>query len=155
MIEIEVQVDEAAWTERLPDVERLRRGRRRRGSRRDGAADILLTDDEAVRELNARFRGKDKPTNVLSFPAPPNPFGQLGDIALALGVCEREAREQGKPLADHLRHLVVHGVLHLLGYDHQAEAEAEAMESLERTVLARLGVPDPYDAGQDRTAHVR
>ena len=110
---------------------------------------ILFTDDETVRELNQRFRGKDAPTNVLSFPAPENPEGFIGDVALAYGVCEREASEQGKALGDHLQHLVAHGVLHLVGYDHQTDAEAEAMEALEREILAGLGVPDPYaDAGQ-------
>jgi probable rRNA maturation factor len=108
---------------------------------------VLLTDDETVRDLNARFRDKDKPTNVLSFPAPRNPQGHLGDIALAYGTCAREAEEQGKPLAHHLQHLVAHGVLHLLGYDHMSDDEAEAMEGLERVVLAGLGVPDPYQAG--------
>jgi probable rRNA maturation factor len=107
---------------------------------------ILLTDDETLAELNGRFLGKDYATNVLSFPAPPNPQGHLGDIALAHGVCAREAAEQGKTLAQHLSHLTVHGVLHLLGYDHQADGEAEAMEALERTVLEVLGVPDPYAA---------
>lgn len=154
MIGIELQVEEAAWFERLPDIERLLEDAAA-AVEVDGGADVLLTTDEGVRKLNARFLGKDRPTNVLSFPAPPNPFGQLGDVALALGVCEQEAREQGKPLADHVRHLLVHGLLHLLGYDHQADAEAEEMEGLERAVLARLGVPDPYDAGQDRPAHVR
>ncbi|WP_312166320.1 rRNA maturation RNase YbeY [Phenylobacterium sp.] len=111
-----------------------------------GGVTVLLTDDESVRELNARFRGKDKPTNVLSFPAPQNPEGHLGDIALAFGVCVREATEQGKPLAHHLQHLVAHGVLHLVGYDHETDAEAEQMEGLERVILAGLGVPDPYAA---------
>ena len=113
--------------------------------RRGGEADvaILLTDDETVRDLNARFRGKDAPTNVLSFPSG-MADGPLGDIALAYGVCAREAAEQGKPLAHHLSHLVAHGVLHLLGFDHQDEDEAEAMEAQERTVLEGLGVPDPY-----------
>ena len=105
---------------------------------------ILLTDDETVRDLNARFRGKDKPTNVLSFPAPENARPHLGDIVLAYGVCADEAREQGKPFGDHLSHLVVHGVLHLMGYDHEADDEAEAMEAKERTLLAALGFPDPY-----------
>ena len=108
---------------------------------------VLLTDDETVRDLNARFRSKDKPTNVLSFPAAENPEGHLGDIALAYGVCVREAAEQGKLLAHHLQHLVAHGVLHLLGYDHMSDDEAEAMEGLERVVLAGLGAPDPYQAG--------
>ena len=107
---------------------------------------VLLTDNEAVQALNGRFRRQDKPTNVLSFPAPHNLEGHLGDIALALGVCVREADEQGKSLADHLCHLTVHGTLHLLGYDHETDAEAELMEGLERTLLAGLGVTDPYGA---------
>jgi len=107
---------------------------------------VLLTDNGAVQDLNGRFRGQDRPTNVLSFPAPQNPEGHLGDIALALGVCTREADEQGKSLADHLCHLTVHGTLHLLGYDHETDAEAELMEGLERTLLAGLGVMDPYGA---------
>ena len=109
---------------------------------------ILLTDDDSVRELNARFRRKDSATNVLSFPAPPNPENHLGDVALAYGVCAREAAEQGKPVSHHLQHLAIHGVLHLLGYDHIGDDEAEVMEGLERAVLAGLGVPDPYAAGE-------
>ena len=97
---------------------------------------ILLTDDASVRELNARFRHKDVATNVLSFPAPPNPERHLGDVALAFGVCAREAGEQGKRLRHHLQHLVAHGVLHLLGYDHMSDDEAEEMEGLERIVMA-------------------
>ncbi|MBU2137198.1 MAG: rRNA maturation RNase YbeY, partial [Alphaproteobacteria bacterium] len=84
--------------------------------------------------------------NVLSFPAPTNPEGLLGDIALAFGVCSREAEEQSKSLEDHLRHLTVHGVLHLAGFDHQTDDEAQVMEDLERRVLAGLGVSDPYAA---------
>ena len=105
---------------------------------------VLLTNDEAVRALNSRFRGNDKPTNVLSFPAPANPEHHLGDIALAFETCAREAAEQGKRLADHLQHLVAHGVLHLVGYDHQTDAEADAMEAVEREILSGLDVPDPY-----------
>nr|WP_309604462.1 rRNA maturation RNase YbeY [Phenylobacterium sp.] len=108
---------------------------------------ILLTDDETVRDLNARFRGQDRPTNVLSFPAPANPERFLGDVALAHGVCAREAADQGKSLAHHLQHLVAHGVLHLLGYDHIRDDEAAAMEGLERAILAGLGIADPYEAG--------
>ena len=115
--------------------------------RSEGSITVLLTDDESVRELNRQFRGKDSATNVLSFPAPPNPEDHLGDVALAYGICAREAAEQGKPIAHHLTHLTVHGVLHLLGYDHIGDDEAEAMEGLERVVLAGLGVPDPYAAG--------
>jgi probable rRNA maturation factor len=109
---------------------------------------VLLTDDATVRELNGRFRHKDAATNVLSFPAPPNPERHLGDVALAYGVCAREAAEQGKPIGRHLQHLVAHGVLHLLGYDHMSDDEAEAMESLERVVMAGLGAPDPYEPGE-------
>jgi len=109
-----------------------------------GAITVLLTDDEAVRELNARFRLIDKPTNVLAFPTGPHAPGELGDLALAFGVCAREAAEQTKSLADHLAHLVVHGVLHLIGYDHQRAGEARRMEARERRLLAGLGVADPY-----------
>jgi len=109
---------------------------------------VLLTDDAAVRDLNHRFRDKDRPTNVLSFPGGdmqmPGAPAHLGDIVLAFGVCRDEAIEQGKSLENHLTHLVVHGVLHLLGRDHEDEAEAEAMEAEERTLLAGLGVADPY-----------
>ena len=112
---------------------------------------LLLTSDAEVRALNARWRGQDKPTNVLSFPAAAS--GQvagsptLGDIALAFETLAREADETGVPLADHYRHLVAHGFLHLIGYDHQTDEEAERMEALERRVMARLGVADPYADG--------
>ncbi|HEY2481484.1 MAG TPA: rRNA maturation RNase YbeY [Caulobacteraceae bacterium] len=108
---------------------------------------LLLTDDQTVRDLNRRFLGKDRPTNVLAFPdAGP---GRLGDIALAFGVCAAEAAAQAKPLADHMRHLVVHGVLHLLGYDHQGDDEASRMEALERALLAQMSIADPYQARAD------
>jgi probable rRNA maturation factor len=110
---------------------------------------LLLTNDAAVRRLNAQWRHIDRPTNVLSFPAAPNPQGpvtSLGDIAIAYETTAREASQEGKPFADHLAHLAVHGFLHLLGYDHDSDAAAEKMETLERAVLARLGVPDPYPA---------
>jgi probable rRNA maturation factor len=146
---IEVQVEDAGWRALLPEAETLAQSAAEASlSAAPGAPAgnvvILLTNDAEMRDLNARFRGKDAPTNVLSFPAGENPHGHLGDVALALGVCAAEARAQGKPLADHLRHLVAHGVLHLVGYDHEAEAEAESMEALEREILAGLGVPDPY-----------
>lgn len=149
---IDVEIEDPAWTEALPQAEILARGAALAALDKEEAAHedvtILLTDDESVRELNARFRGQDKPTNVLSFPAPDNPQRFAGDIALAYGVCAREAAEQGKSLAQHLQHLTVHGVLHLLGYDHIGDDEAEVMEDLERAVLAELGVPDPYAAGE-------
>lgn len=149
---IDIEIEDGAWTAAAPDAEDLvEQAVAATLSQIDfegGAVTVLLTDDESVRELNARFRGKDKPTNVLSFPAPQNPEGHLGDIALASGVCLREAVEQGKPLAHHLQHLVAHGVLHLVGYDHETDAEAEQMEGLERVILAGIGVPDPYAAEQ-------
>ena len=145
---IDIEIEDDAWSAALPDAEALARVAAGAALSDRGGVTILLADDEAVRDLNARFRGKDYATNVLSFPAPPNPEQHLGDIALAYGVCAREAGEQGKPLAHHLQHLVAHGVLHLLGYDHETDPDAEAMEGLEREILAGLGVPDPYAAEQ-------
>lgn len=104
---------------------------------------IMLCDDAAMRELNARWRGRPEPTNVLSFPAAAG-SAMLGDIAIAYETMAREAEAEGKPFADHLAHLAVHGFLHLLGYDHQSEAEAAEMERLEVAILARLGVSNPY-----------
>lgn len=115
---------------------------------------ILLADDAIVRDLNRRFRGIDKPTNVLSFPAEddaPRPAAVravLGDVAVAFETARREAEAEGISLADHLAHLVVHGVLHLRGYDHERAADADTMEALEVAILARLGVADPYAAGE-------
>ena len=109
---------------------------------------LCLADDAALRALNAHWRGTDKPTNVLSFPsAPSDRAGQastLGDIALAYETLAREAEDLGVPLADHYRHLLAHGFLHLIGYDHEEDAEAERMEALETRILARLGAADPY-----------
>ena len=144
--DIEVEVEDPAWNA-VPEVEALVR-RAALAARPDGGVVVLLTDDASVAELNQQFRHKAGPTNVLSFPAPENPENLLGDIALAYGVCAREAAEQGKTLADHLSHLTVHGVLHLAGYDHQTDDEAEAMEELERRVLAALGISDPYATEQ-------
>lgn len=141
---IAVELEDPAWTAALPEAEALARAAAEAAAPDGAELTVLLTDDATVRDLNARFRGRDRPTNVLSFPAAPSAAPHLGDIALAYGVCAAEAVEQGKPLADHLRHLVVHGVLHLQGHDHETEPEAEAMEALERTLLAGLGVPDPY-----------
>ncbi len=112
---------------------------------------LCLTDDAEVRRLNARWRGIDEPTNVLSFPAAPaeraSDAPMLGDIALAYETLAREAEELGASLADHYRHLVAHGFLHLIGYDHQTDEEAHRMEELETRILAKLGVADPYAEG--------
>jgi probable rRNA maturation factor len=105
---------------------------------------ILLADDAKLKSLNLEFRGKDKPTNVLSFPAAGGDY--LGDVAVTYGVTFREARESGKPFAAHATHLVVHGVLHLLGYDHERARAARIMEPLEISILAQLGIDDPYVA---------
>jgi len=110
---------------------------------------IVFSDDAHIRSLNADWRGKDKPTNVLSFPAFPFVMGgplppMLGDIVLAAETVAREAALEGKPVDNHITHLVIHGLLHLLGHDHETDAEAEAMEAIERAALARLAIPDPY-----------
>jgi probable rRNA maturation factor len=110
---------------------------------------IVLTDDSGIKTLNRDWRGIDKPTNVLSFPATQAPAGSaqprmLGDIAIAYEITRREAESENKPFAHHLSHLAVHGFLHLIGFDHETDADAEKMEGLERTILASLGVPDPY-----------
>ena len=141
---IEVEIEDQAWTAAQPDAEALAVAAAAAALDRPGEIAVLLTDDASLRDLNNRFRGKDKTTNVLSFPAARNPQGHLGDIALAYGVCAAEAAEQGKSLSAHLQHLVAHGVLHLVGFDHETEAEAEAMEARERVILAGLGVSDPY-----------
>lgn len=112
---------------------------------------LLFTNDAAMAGINAEWRGKDGPTNVLSFPTPddmPVPEGEprpLGDIVLARGVIAREAAEQGKTLRDHTTHLIVHGTLHLLGFDHETDDEAEEMEALETRILKGLGISDPYE----------
>ncbi|MFO0994352.1 MAG: rRNA maturation RNase YbeY [Hyphomicrobiales bacterium] len=112
-------------------------------------ATILFSDDETVAELNHTWRGKQGPTNVLSFPGPadfvaPDEPRHLGDIALAYGVVSREARDQNKALAAHTSHLLVHGLLHLAGFDHMNDAEAEIMEAREIEILQGLGIADPY-----------
>lgn len=121
----------------------------------DADVSLLFCDDAAIRRLNAEWRGQDKATNVLSFPAAggalPGGVRLLGDIAVAWDTTRREALAEGKPLQAHLSHLVVHGLLHLLGHDHETDPEADTMEQLERGILERLGIADPY-AGSDPLA---
>ena len=144
-----------AWKRAVPDLEAQVRAASRAVLRhmkpRRGRSEIAvrLSGDRDVRRLNRDFRGKDKPTNVLSFPSgdETSPRGaplMLGDIAIAYGTVAREAAAQGKSVRDHLLHLVIHGVLHLLGHDHQRSAEAQRMENLERDLLAGFGIADPY-----------
>lgn len=156
-IEIDVLVEAPAW-EGVPDAEGL--VTRAVIAAVEGAATeyeldiegaeiaVMLTDDAGIRALNRDWRGKDKATNVLSFPTPEVARGggdpHLGDIAIAFETLEREAAGENKSIADHLQHLSVHGTLHLLGYDHEVPEEAEEMEAMERTVLLTLGVSDPY-----------
>ena len=143
-----VVVLDAAWLEALPGAERLVRRAARAavtGARRGGrkSLTVALADDKRVRVLNARDRKKNKPTNVLSYPS--SEPGFLGDVVLARQTVWREAKAQHKTPADHVSHLVVHGTLHLLGYDHETgNADAECMEALERRILKRLGIADPY-----------
>lgn len=129
----------------------------------DAELAVMLTDDAGIRTLNSNWRGIDKPTNVLSFPAlqPTGPVGpddaprMLGDVAIAYQTTRKEADDEQKPFDHHLSHLAIHGFLHLIGYDHEKDDDAEAMETLERQILAQLGIPDPYadrdaDAGRER-----
>lgn len=161
--EVDIIIEAEAWRAALPEVERV--VERAAGAALEAAPPtaratetaILLADDATLRDLNARYRGQDKATNVLSFPArdddAPPPGGEApplrwGDVALAYETVAREAGEQGKTLAAHLSHLVVHGLLHLFGHDHEDEDEALGMEALEREILARIGIEDPYGAEQ-------
>jgi probable rRNA maturation factor len=140
---IEVEVEDEAWTGALSDPQGLvRRAAAAAAGDTVGEIVVLLTDDDVLQNLNAKFLDKNRPTNVLAFPDP-SP-DRLGDLALAFGVCQREAAEQGKTLADHATHLVVHGVLHLMGYDHIADDDAARMEALERRLLAAMNIKDPY-----------
>jgi probable rRNA maturation factor len=111
----------------------------------DAEISVRLCDDDEIRALNLAWRNKDKATNVLSFPSPAGNRGQLlGDIVVTFEYVSEEAREAGRSLRDHLSHMLVHGLLHLLGFDHESEDQAEEMEDFERRILARLGIEDPY-----------
>jgi probable rRNA maturation factor len=153
-IAIDLSIVCAAWKRALPTAAGIARkaaiAALAQSGKKIGAAELslVLADDAVVQDLNARWRGKDAPTNVLAFasgerPAEGKPV-LLGDVVLAYQTIAREAKEQKKRLADHLRHLVIHGVLHLLGYDHIKPTPAKRMETLETRILASLGVADPY-----------
>lgn len=157
---IDIEIEDDGWLDVLPDARTVVEtgvAAALAAVEVDGQADVvvLLCNDAEMRELNREHRKKDKATNVLSFPAPKamrvkGVLEHLGDIALGLETCVGEAEEQGKTLKNHVMHLSVHGTLHLLGYDHMTDEEAEEMESLERDILAGLGVPDPYAQDADR-----
>ncbi len=161
--EILVSMDCPLWMRALPEVEDLCRrvAAISLGLARDLPASrlevsLVLADDATVRELNRQYRGQDKPTNVLSFaalddgaPLPAEGPVLLGDVVFAYETTAAEAAAGGKTLSQHLCHLVVHGILHLLGYDHEDDAEAEEMEDRERSLLAVLGIPDPYEELDD------
>ena len=143
---IETIVDDPRWERASPSIEALALACRDAVASRaslEGDIALLLTNDARLRALNAEFRQRDAATNVLSFPAGDQGAG-LGDIALAFETCEKEARDADTPLADHAAHLMVHGMLHLVGYDHQTDDDAEEMETLEIEILAALGVDNPY-----------
>jgi probable rRNA maturation factor len=157
VVSVEVSVSCEAWLAACPGAEAIAEAAARAAlaeapeSGAPAVVGVILTDDAEQRQLNRTYRGKDRPTNVLSFamadPAAPGPAGSpvlLGDVVLAFETVAREAGEQDKPLADHLRHLVVHGVLHLLGFDHETDTEAATMEARETAILKGLGVPHPY-----------
>ncbi len=147
---LDIIVEASVWLDQVDAEATVRRAIMTASdqSRIGGEVCVVLTDDAAIQELNRTWRGLDKPTNVLSFPAlnlggnadPPT----LGDVVIAYDTTEREALAEGKPFLHHLSHLAVHGFLHLLGYDHQEDGQAEEMERREAEILAQLGVPDPY-----------
>lgn len=165
---VDVLVEDPAWQEALPGLDDLADRAARLaltavGLQADGYEIALLAcDDARIAALNADFRAKPAPTNVLSWPAfdlapaapgtpppaPPMAEGHLGDIAIALGTTRSEAEMAGIALKDHAIHLILHGTLHLLGYDHQTDEDAALMEGIERKALASLGLPDPYERGE-------
>jgi probable rRNA maturation factor len=147
--ELHLQVQYACSDADLPSRQRLRTWAMRALQGRRAAADLVIrvVDEAESRALNARYRGKDCPTNVLAFPFEPPPQtanDYLGDLVICAPVVKREACEQGKPHSHHWAHMVVHGILHLCGYDHQSARQARQMETLERRLLGGMGIADPY-----------
>ena len=151
-MDITLHTEDARWKGLRPTVRRAAEAALRAALPKPPhavALTLLLTSDAAVQALNRDYRGKDKPTNVLSFPDGSEQDGTryLGDIALAYETLAAEAAAQGKPLKAHLSHLTIHGVLHLLGYDHDVPRAARAMESLEVAILGSMGIANPYEMG--------
>jgi len=146
---ITLLVDDPGWRRTRGLDARLRRAAgaalRAVGFSGKNSVTLLLSSDEKLKNLNRDFRGHNKPTNVLSFPASERADGYRGDIAIAYGVTRREAEAAGKRFADHASHLVVHGILHLAGYDHEKPRDAKIMEPLEVKILKRLGIQNPYE----------
>jgi probable rRNA maturation factor len=168
-IGIVVRVDASRWRRAVPNVQALAERAARAavatakkrpvGKQWAGEIAVVLSDDATVRKLNRDYRGKDKPTNVLSFPNdggvdPDGGMAPLGDVVLALETVLAEAKDQGKRAGDHLAHLVVHGVLHLFGHDHVKDAAARRMEALETKILAGLDIADPYRVRPSRVRKV-
>jgi probable rRNA maturation factor len=152
---IAVLIEHPGWREAVPDIEAVAIAAARCAVAgtpcENDEINLLLAGDAELRQLNHRFRGRDKATNVLSFPAA-GLVGRgrsLGDIALAFETVALEAQQQSKPFAYHAQHLIVHGVLHLMGFDHETEPDAATMEAREIELLAKLGIPDPYRAAGD------
>jgi probable rRNA maturation factor len=161
-VEIEINLSAAAW-ESFDSLEGLVRRcvdaslAETRAKLFEGCElSVTFCDDAEIQELNAEWRGKDKPTNVLSFPTPGKLAARplLGDIVIAYETVAREAAEQDKTLSEHTAHMVIHGFLHLIGYDHETAAEAEEMEGLERRIASRLDLRDPYAEGEDEAGEL-
>jgi probable rRNA maturation factor len=145
---ITILTHDARWKGLAPTVKRAGEAVLAAQRIKKSALTIVLSNDAEIQTLNHQYRHKNKPTNVLSFPdgSTQNTITQLGDIVLAYETLAREADEQGKKLKHHLSHLTIHGVLHLLGHDHEAQEEANAMESIEIAILARMGIANPYES---------
>ena len=146
-------VEEPLWRKDAQGLRLIRRAARS-ALVTSAALTILLSNDKRLQALNVQFRGKDKPTNVLSFPAADGPL-YLGDVAISHGAVRREARAQKKTFSAHAAHLAVHGILHLRGYDHEKVKDARVMEALETAILAKLGIADPYASISIRRAENR
>ena len=148
LIELDLRIADPAWETAIADITDICKSALEAGAAQKsakGEVSVLLTNDQEIQTLNRDWRGKDKPTDVLSFPADPMDAPFLGDIAVSLGVTRQDADTRGIALDQHLSHLLIHGLMHLLGHDHKDDTEAAEMESLEIAALASLGWPDPYN----------